>query len=122
MSATTPKNIKTLAQLRKEIKPEKSFTFTVEKDLVLVFEDFNYFDDDRHLRMVDLLDKVNGHGVGSYREVLEAVEEVSEEWLGTETYKKLKEAVPLRMERAHIIGEAGKHFTAAHGTDDPKGQ
>ena len=119
MSANKP--IKSLAQLRKEHKPAKAFTFEIDKDFVLIFEDFNYFDDERQMRVVDLLDKMDGNTATSYREIMLAIDDLFNEWLGEEVYEKLKETVG-RTERAHIAGLAAQHFKNEHGTEDPKEQ
>src|SRR5690625_1617343 len=119
--AEKKKPITTLAQLRKEHKPAKAFTFTVDKDLELIFEDFNYFDDEKHIRIIELLDKMEGNTSSSFKEVVEAVDDLYIEWLGEETYDKLKDKAT-RTERAQIVGLAGDHFQKLHGADDPKGK
>lgn len=113
------KPITTLAQLRKEHKAAKAYHFTIDKDFVLIFEDYNYFDDDRHMRMIELMDKADGNTASSYADMIRATDDLFEEWIGEEAYAKLKEKVT-RVERARIAGQAGEHFKKAHGVEDPK--
>ncbi|NIH72212.1 hypothetical protein [Auritidibacter ignavus] len=113
------KPIKSLAALRKEHKPAKAFTFTVDKDLELIFEDFNYFDDERYLRMMDLMDKAHGNTADSYKELVLANDQLFEEWIGEEVYEKLKAKTTI-VERAQISAQAGQYFNNQHGADDPK--
>lgn len=113
------KKVTTLAQLRKEVKAAKAFTFEVEKDFVLVFEDFNYFEDDHQDRFLEKLDLVNG-GAGSFLETVRAGDDLLDAWLGGDVATKLREVVPKRAERLSIASAAIEHFQAEHGADDPK--
>lgn len=113
------KQITTLAQLRKEHKPAKAYHFTVSKDFVLILEDFNYFDEEKHDEFIDLLDKVMGNTTHTYKEIVHAGDELFKLWVGDEVYEKAKEQLS-RSERISIGQLASKHFEEAHGAKDPK--
>lgn len=113
------KQITTLAQLRKEHKAGKAYHFTVDKDFVLIFEDYNYFEEDLQDEFLDLLDVVMGNTAKSVKEIVHAGDGLFKLWIGDDNYEKAKKSLT-RNERIALAQEAVKHFQETHGVDDPK--
>lgn len=115
------KEITTLAQLRKEHKPAKAFHFTVDKDFVLIFEDYNYFEEELQDEFFDLLDIVLGNTADTVKEIIHAGDDMFKLWVGEEQYERIvKDKLMSRNERIALAQTAVQHFQKEHGEDDPK--
>lgn len=113
--------ITTLAQLRKEHKPAKAYHFTVDKDFVLIFEDYNYFEEELQDEFFDLLDIVLGNTADTVKEIIHAGDDLFKLWVGEEQYERIvKDKLMNRNERIALAQQAVQHFQKEHGEGDPK--